>query len=52
MEAIGDYLDDQTVLEVASLVKEYEDLFPQSFTKLKGIQGDIREMKISLMKSR
>ena len=29
-----------------SLLKEYDDLFPQIFTELKGFQSDLGEMKI------
>ena len=32
--------------EITSLLKENEDLFPQSFTKLEGIQGDLGKMGI------
>ena len=34
--SVGDYWDEKTMSEVAALLKEYEDLFPQSFIKLKG----------------
>jgi hypothetical protein len=31
-----------------SLLREYEDLFPKTFLELKGIEGDMGEMKIEL----
>jgi hypothetical protein len=29
-------------------LREYEDLFPKTFSEIKGIKGDIGEMKIEL----
>lgn len=46
--SIGDYWDEKTISEVVTLVREYEDLFPWSFTKMKGIKGEVGEMKIAL----
>jgi hypothetical protein len=34
--------------EIQSLLREYEDIFPTSFSKLKGIKGDLGETKIEL----
>jgi hypothetical protein len=34
--------------KVQSLVWEYEDLFPKTFSELKGIKGAMGEMKIDL----
>jgi hypothetical protein len=34
--------------EIHALLWEYEDLFPKSFLELKGIEGDLGEMKIDL----
>jgi len=34
--------------KVETLLKEYEDLFPQRLTNLKGSKGDIGELKIKL----
>jgi len=31
--SIGDYWDDKTMKEIESLLREYEDLFPRSFTE-------------------
>lgn len=48
MASIGDYQDEQTTKEIFDLFCEYEDLFPTLVAKLKGIKGDIKEMKIVL----
>eukprot|EP00253_Pinus_taeda_P029882 PITA_29882 len=48
LTSIGDYYDDQTTREIFDMLKEYEDLFPCSFSELKGIKGDLGEMKIAL----
>jgi hypothetical protein len=37
--SIGDYWDEKAMNEIQSLLREYEDLFPKSFSKLKGIKG-------------
>ena len=34
--------------EVHSLLQEYEDLFPKTFSEIKGIKGAMGEMKIEL----
>jgi len=34
--------------EVQSLLQEFEDLFPKTFSKLKGIKGSMGEMNIKL----
>ena len=44
----GDYWDEQTTREIYSLLQEYEDLFPSSVAYLKGIKGDMGEMRIIL----
>jgi hypothetical protein len=46
--SIGDYWDEKTMNEVQSLLREYEDLFPKTFSELKGIKGAMGEMKIEL----
>jgi len=48
MASEGDYWDEQTTKEIFDLLQEYQDLFPASLAKLKGIKGDIGEMKIVL----
>ena len=45
---IGDYWDEQTVTKITNLLHEYHDLFSTNFSKMKGIVGDLGEMKISL----
>jgi hypothetical protein len=44
----GDYWDEQTSQEIQSLLREYEDFFPKTFSELKGIKGVMGEMKIEL----
>jgi hypothetical protein len=34
--------------EVHNLLHEYEDLFPKTFSEMKGIKGSMGEMKIAL----
>lgn len=45
---IGDYWDDETVNRVVDLLKEYQDIFPTTFSEMKGIAGELGEMKIQL----
>jgi hypothetical protein len=45
---VGDYWDEKTIQEIQSLLREYEDLFPKTFSKLKGIKGVMEQMKIEL----
>jgi hypothetical protein len=48
MDNIGDYWDEQTVEIITKLLLEYNDLFPTTFTEMKGIAGELGEMKIPL----
>ena len=48
MESIGDNWDEKIVERVTELLREYSDLFPTTFTHMKGIVGEIGEMKIHL----
>jgi hypothetical protein len=48
MAIIGDYWDNEMVTQVVYLLKEYEDLFPQRFSKMKGISRSLGAMKIQL----
>jgi len=48
MASIGDYWDHQTIERITELVHEYNELFPATFLEMKGITGDIGEMKIPL----
>jgi hypothetical protein len=48
LTSIGDYWDEQTVIEIQALLWEYEDLFPTNFSKLKSIKGDLQEIGIEL----
>jgi hypothetical protein len=45
---IGDYWNDETVEKIADLLHEYQDLFPTTFSEMKGIVGELGEMKIPL----
>jgi hypothetical protein len=48
MASIGDYWDEKTVESITELLHEYSDLFPTTFTEMKGIAGELGEMKIPL----
>jgi hypothetical protein len=48
---IGDYWSDENVEKIAYLLCEYQDLFPTTFSKMKGIVGELCEMKIPLKPS-
>jgi len=48
LASIGDYWDKQTMIEIQTLLWEYEDLFPRSFLEIKGVKGGLGEMKIEL----
>jgi hypothetical protein len=39
---------EQTSQDIHSLLREYEDLFPKTFSEIKGIQGGLGEMEIEL----
>jgi hypothetical protein len=45
---VGDYWDEKTSQEIQSLLREFEDLFPNTFSELKWIKGVMGEMKIEL----
>ena len=45
---IGDYWDEETVGNITDLLHEFQDLFPTTFSKMKGIVEDMGEMKIPL----
>ena len=38
MANIGDYWDEQIVESITELLHEYNDLFPTTFTEMKGIE--------------
>jgi hypothetical protein len=48
MANIGDYWDEQTLESITKLFHEYNDLFPTTFTEMKGIARELGEMKIPL----
>ena len=39
---IGDYWDEETVVNIIYLLHEYQDLFTTNFSEMKGIVGDLR----------
>jgi hypothetical protein len=45
---VGDYWDDATIDKITELLHEYQDLFPTKFTEIKGIKGNMGEMRIPL----
>jgi hypothetical protein len=48
MASIGYYWDEPTVESITELLCEYNDLFPTTFKEMKGITGELGEMKIPL----
>ena len=46
--SVGDYWDEETMEKIMDLLHEFQDLFPTKFLKMKGILGDLGEMKIPL----
>ena len=48
---IGDYWDDEIVSKITDPMHEFQDLFPTKFLEMKGIVGDLGEMKIPLVKT-
>jgi hypothetical protein len=47
-ESIGDYWDNHTIERITELLHEYNDLFPVTFSEMKGLSREIGEMKIPL----
>jgi hypothetical protein len=45
---IGDYWNNETIEKVADFLREYQDLFPTTFSEMKGIAGELGEMNIPL----
>jgi hypothetical protein len=45
---IEDYWSDETIEKIANLLREYQDLFPNTFLEMKGIAWDLGEMNIPL----
>jgi len=45
---VGDCWDEQATKEIFDLLHKYQDLFPASVAELKGIKGNLGEMKIVL----
>jgi hypothetical protein len=45
---IGDYWNEETVENIVDFLHEYHDLFLNTFSEMKGIAGELGEMKIPL----
>jgi hypothetical protein len=45
---IGDYWDSETMEKIIELLREYSDLFPTTFSYMKGVVGELGEMMIPL----
>ena len=45
---IGDYWDDEIVVNITYLMYEFQDMLPTNFSEMKGIVGDLGDMKIPL----
>ena len=45
---IGDYSDEETMEKITNLLHEFQDLFLTKLLEMKGILGDLGEMKILL----
>jgi hypothetical protein len=48
MSSIGDYWDEKTIEIIIELLREYNDLFPTTFTEMKGIARELGDMNIPL----
>jgi hypothetical protein len=48
MASTGDYWDEQTIESIAELLHKYNNIFPTTFTEMKGIDRKLGEMKIPL----
>ena len=46
--SVGDYWGKETMEKNTDLLHEFQDLFPTKFSEMKGILGDLGEMKIPL----
>ena len=45
---IGDYWDSEKMEKIIELLREHSDLFPTTFSEMKGAAGELVEMKIPL----
>ena len=46
--SIGYFWDEETMEKIMDLLHEFQDMFPTKFSEIKGIRGDLGEMKIPL----
>ena len=44
---VRNYWDEETMAKITNLLHEFQYLFPTKFSEMKGILGDLGEMKIS-----
>ena len=44
--SVGDYWVEETMAKITDLMHEFQYLFPTKLSKIKGILGDLGEMKI------
>jgi hypothetical protein len=49
MASIGDYWDEKTIESITELLRKYNNMFPTTFMEMKGIEGELGEMKIPLI---
>jgi hypothetical protein len=45
---IADYWSEETVENIVEFLCKYQDMFPTMFSEMKGIVGDLGEMRITL----
>ena len=46
--SVGDYWDVEPMEKITDMLHEFQDLFPTKFYEMKGILGNLEEMKIPL----
>jgi hypothetical protein len=52
MVCIGDYWDEQMVERITELLREYSDMFPTTFTEMKGMTRELGEMRARPVRQR
>ena len=46
--SVGDYWDEETMEKITDLLHEFQDMFLMKLSEMKGVLGDLGEMKIPL----